>query len=320
MAYFLGIEGGGTRTTACLADERGRVLGRGGAGPSNPLKVGYARAQREILRAARRAVAAAARQGVAPASRRHRPFPPAGQRLETVVVGLAGAGRPEVERRMLAWLRRAFPTRQHLVTTDARLALEAALGDAPGLIVISGTGSIAFARDARGGIHRAGGWGTPFDDAGSGYDIARKAVAAALRASDGRGPKTLLTKLLCRARGLRDITEIVLRPRDASEVAALFPVVLRAARLRDRVAARLLEEAGRDLAELATALARRLGWKTRSFPVVISGGVFQASQRVRSSFARHLRHSGRHARVSLLRRPAVEGALLLARRIAGLGR
>lgn len=308
MGYFLGIEGGGTRTTAWLADLRGRILGRGEAGPSNPLKVGFDRAQSEILLAARRAVAAA---------RRRREFPKERLRCEAVVLGLAGAGRAEVERRMLAWLRRALPGRRHIVTTDARLALEVALSDERGLIVISGTGSIAFARDAHGRIHRAGGWGTPFDDAGSGYDIARKAVSAALRASDGRGPKTMLTRLLCRARGLREISEIVLRPLGAPEVSSLFPFVLDAARRGDRVAARLLEEAGTDLAQLAAALVRRLGWKRRAFPVVLSGGVFRASERVRRSFARRLHRVAPRARVRQLQRPAVEGALMLAREIAG---
>lgn len=308
LAYLLGIEGGGTRTTALVAEEDGRIRGRGAAGPSNPLKVGYATARREILRAARRAMASAFR-GRASQPRRNR-------RIEAVVIGLAGAGRPEVERRMLAWLRRAIPARRHWVTTDARLALEAALGDAPGLIVISGTGSICFARDARGGIHRAGGWGTPFDDAGSGYDVARKAVAAALRASDGRGPKTLLTPLLCRARGLRDITEIVLRPLEPSEVAALFPIALRAARRNDRVAARLLNDAGAELAALACVLLRRLGWTRRAVPVVLAGGVFASSIRVRRSFARHLRRAAPRVRIRLLDRPAVEGAILMARKMA----
>src|SRR5439155_10380784 len=100
MPYFLGIDGGGTRTAAALADERGRVLARAEAGPSNPHKVGFEAAQRELLRAARRALRQA----------RLRP-----RALDAVCVGLAGADRPSVHRRLLAWLRQSSPARFHLL-------------------------------------------------------------------------------------------------------------------------------------------------------------------------------------------------------------
>ena len=139
MGYFLGIDGGATRTTAWVADARGRVVGRGRAGPSNPVKAGYAAVQREILRAAQAAIRP--RRGTpwrAPTIVNRQPT--IGNRLEAVVAGLSGADHPTVHRDILGWLRRAIPARRHLLTTDAALVLEAALGEAPGIIVISGTG------------------------------------------------------------------------------------------------------------------------------------------------------------------------------------
>ncbi|MBZ5560832.1 MAG: hypothetical protein LAP13_00265 [Acidobacteriia bacterium] len=317
MGYFLGIDGGATRTTAWVADARGRVVGRGRAGPSNPVKAGYAAVQREILRAAQAAIRP--RRGTpwrAPTIVNRQPT--IGNRLEAVVAGLSGADHPTVHRDILGWLRRAIPARRHLLTTDAALVLEAALGEAPGIIVISGTGSIAFGRDLRGHVLRAGGWGIPYDDFGSGYDLGRRAIIAALQDYDQRGPHTVLTERLRRHFRLKSIPRIVVRAPAQHEVAALFPLVLEAARQGDPVARQLCHAAGEDLARLAVTLVRRLGWRRRKFPVVCAGGVFKASATIRRVFARQLRAYAPGTSVRLLRREPVEGALDLARRLPSL--
>jgi glucosamine kinase len=305
MAYFLGVDGGGTQTTAWLADEGGRILARSRAGPSNPLKVGSRAAQQGILQVVTRALRRARLKAVT---------------FDAVCVGLGGVDRPRIHRPLLTWLRKAVPARFHLLASDAAIALHAAVGHSAGVLVISGTGSIACARDESGKMLRAGGWGIPFDDAGSGYDLGRKAVAAALRDFDGRGPHTQLTKRVSRALGLRRITEVVAQDLPQRQVAALFPVVMEAARRRDAVARLLCEEAGRDLAELALALLRRLGWQRRAVSVSCAGGVLRASAGIRRSFARHVARSAPRARVALCGREPVEGALALAREAAARGK
>jgi N-acetylglucosamine kinase-like BadF-type ATPase len=312
MRFFLGIDAGGTRTRALLRDSGGKILGRGTAGPANPLKVGFESSQREILRAAKRAIRDASlrsvRAGAGPAW--------TGSAPTAVVVGLAGVDRPPVHRRLLRWLKKAIPAERHLLTSDAAIALAAAIGRAPGIVIISGTGSIGYAEDEHGRAYRSGGWGTLYDDAGSGYDLGRKAIVAALRDHDGRGERTVLGRKICRALGLRDITEIVLKPLTPQKIAGLFPVVLKAARQGDFVARYLCDLAARDLSELAVALVERVGWKRREFVVVCAGGVFTSSARIRRSFSHFLRGSASRARVALLRRPAVEGAVALARELA----
>ncbi|HEV2492267.1 MAG TPA: BadF/BadG/BcrA/BcrD ATPase family protein [Terriglobia bacterium] len=301
MSHLLGIDGGGTRTTAWLTNERGRVVARAEAGPSNPLKVGFESAECELLRAARLAKRRAhVNEDV----------------LGAVCVGLAGVDRPQVHRPLLTWLHKSIPARHHLLTSDAAIALQAAVGDSPGIMVISGTGSIGYGRDQHGRVLRSGGWGTTFDDVGSGYDLGRKAIGAALRALDGRGRRTRLESKVCRALHLHDITQVILRPLAPHQIAALFPLVLEAARDGDRVARELCEDAGRELADIAVALLDRFGWRRRRVPVACSGGVFASSLQIRRSFARHLRRRAPHARVILLRRPAVEGAIALARALA----
>ncbi|HUU15037.1 MAG TPA: hypothetical protein VM182_15215, partial [Terriglobia bacterium] len=109
---------------------------------------------------------------------------------------------------------------------------------------------------------------------------------------------------------------VVLRPVTPQKVAGLFPLVLESARRRDFVAQKLCEEAGRDLADLAVALLKRLGWLRRAVPVVCAGGVFRASPRIRRSFAFHLHRRAPKARILLHRQPPVLGALALARELA----
>ncbi len=300
MGYLLGIDGGGTHTTAWLADDRLSILSRVQVGPSNPIKVGMASAQRELARAYRLALR---ESRVQPAM------------LDAVCAGLAGGDSAPVRKRMLAWMRKSIPARAHLLTTDAAVTLAAALDDSEGIIVIAGTGSIAYGHDRYGRVLRAGGWGSLFDDEGSGYDVGRKAVAYALRAFDGRGRPTRLAGSICRELGLGRINEIVAKPLAARNIAALFPLVQAEARAGDAVARSLCREAGGHLADLASALIAQFGWKHRSIRVICSGGVFQSSPMIRRFFTQRVRDHAPGARVSLLRREPVEGALLLARQL-----
>jgi N-acetylglucosamine kinase-like BadF-type ATPase len=300
MGYYLAIDGGGTKTTVWLANECRQVVAKAYAGPSNPSKAGLANAQAEIERAVRRCL------------RQARPLRPA---MAAVCAGVAGVDREVFHRPLLKWLQDRFPAGHHCLTTDAAIALEAAFGQAPGILVIAGTGSIAYGRSLKGETLRCGGWGSVFDDAGSGYELGRKAVTAALRSFDGRGERTALGRLICAAMRLKTITGIVDRAPEPHALAALIPVVLQAARQGDRVARRLCQEAGQELAELASALHRRLASPGDKLPVMCAGGVFRSSLLVRRSFGASLRRKIPQPRIMLLRREPVAGALAMARRL-----
>jgi glucosamine kinase len=306
MACFLGIDGGGTRTVAWLADAEGKLAGRAESGPSNPLKVGFRAAECEILKATR----ACLQNAGFPPSAMHAARP---RLLRALCAGIAGVDRRAAHRPLLAWMRRQIPARHHLLTSDAAIALAAAVGHHPGIVVIAGTGSIAFARDDQGKVLRAGGWGIPYDDRGSGYDLGRNAVRAALEAFDGRGPHTVLMDTLCQHLRIRDISEIISRQLDQQQIAGMFPLVMEAAAEGDLVARHLCDAAAGDLADLAVALLKRAGWTRRAMPIVTTGGVFQSSDLIRRAFTRHLRRFAPQARVELLQRRPVEGALWLAR-------
>lgn len=300
MSAFLGIDSGGSGTAAWVADGHGCVLGRARAGPGNPIKIGIRPAAKNILTAARTALDHAGLHKVT---------------LDAVCAGVAGTGRPSVDRSLGALLRGSLQSRRFLLTTDGMIALESALGGSPGVVVISGTGSIAYARSTTGDVLRSGGWGSVFDDGGSGYDIGRSAVHAALAALDGRAPRTRLDGDICRALKLKEITEVVEKPLPPDRIAALLPVVLRAAQRGDAAAAGMMEVAAGRLALLVTALLRRLDHP--ELPrVVCAGGVFRASVTLRRRFAAIVRETSPGARISLLTREPVEGALALAVRLA----
>jgi glucosamine kinase len=173
VAIFLGIDGGGSKTSCLIGDETS-VLGRGTGAASNVVRVGEAQARESLATAIRQACRVA---NIRPSE------------ISSVCVGLAGAARPEIGelvRRIIADLvpGETQPS-QIRVVGDNVIALEAAFGGGPGVIVIAGTGSIAYGRNREGQTARAGGWGFAISDEGSGHWIGRTAVAAAICSSPG---------------------------------------------------------------------------------------------------------------------------------------
>src|SRR5437868_3917514 len=152
----VGFDGGGTKTDCVVLDADGNTLGMGTAGPSNPLRVGPESAFAEMAEAAAQALAGAHLKP---------------RQVDAVCAGLAGAGRRSVVRSAIIFLSREFPDALTHVTTDSEVALEAAVGQGPGVVLIAGTGSIAHGRNAAGATARAGGYGRWIGDEGSGYEI-----------------------------------------------------------------------------------------------------------------------------------------------------
>ena len=181
MTYFLGVDGGASKTAALVTDSEGKSLGDGIAGPSNHLRVGIETASRNIERAVNKALVAA---------------DVASREITWAYCGIAGADHPAHRQEVVDSLNIFFPRGNFTVDNDARIALTGAIGFGAGVVVIAGTGSVAFGRNEKGEEARAGGWGPIVGDEGSAYGIARAGLAAVLREFDGRGQKTLITQLL----------------------------------------------------------------------------------------------------------------------------
>jgi N-acetylglucosamine kinase-like BadF-type ATPase len=264
-SYLLGIDGGGTKTESVLADREGRVIARALAGPSNPLRAGYARAWFALSEAGDLVLAKA---------KIH-----AGH-VRAVCAGLGGAGRQGVVRRIGAFLEGSYPNATIRVTTDLEVALEAAFGSAEGIILLAGTGAAAFGRDAAGRTARAGGLGPWVSDEGGAFDIGRHAVKAVVRAGEHRGPTTALSGRLLevhRANHWDALAEQISKNPD-DVFPRTFSLVAELADKGDRVSREIMAGAAASLAELAVAVAHELGWRERDFLLARMGGVHGRSK------------------------------------------
>jgi len=309
MAYFLGVDGGATSTACAISDADGRILGVGHGGPSNHILApgGEARA-REAVDASLGAAAAAA--GL--------------DRVEFVAAhfGMTGINRDTEQSRVFAHVVSGLFT-AHIVQVDndAAAALAGALACRPGVIVIAGTGSVAFGRDPSGREARTGGWGYLFGDEGSGFAVGLAGVRAALRARDGTGRPTVLeTQIPARVgRNLGEIPLLYYEGRaQRADIGALAPVVTEAAAAGDAVAASIVEEAAQGLAAAAAAVMTRLAWPDGTVPLAPVGGVFKAGRvmldRLRAALTARVPSA---VLVPPQFAPAV-GALLLALAAAGI--
>ncbi len=278
MAYYLAIDGGGTKTRCVLADET-TVLARAMTGGCSVIRLGERQA-RESLQSAIGQVCAAAR--ISP------------EQIAAVCIGATGTARPEIAAKIRSILAERVPATSAKieVVPDTVIALDAAFGESPGVIAVAGTGSVVYGRDAAGHTARAGGWGFAISDEGSGYWIGRRAVSAILNAQDAQR-ETALTALVLEACKCADIDELVQQANStpAPDFPRLFPVVLRAAEDGDgdTIAHDLLTQAGTRLASLAVLVLRRLAPRaSEALPVATTGSVFRQSAEVRRVFYNQL--------------------------------
>ena len=260
--YFLGVDGGQSSTTAILGDERGRIAGMGRAGPCN--HTGTAEGKAKFVDAIQTSVGAARQEaGLAEVE----------LRIESACLGFSG-GPADKE----AILREILAAGQMTVTHDALIALSGAIAGEPGLIVIAGTGSMGFGRNASGKTARAGGWGYLFGDEGSGFYITRQALRAALRSEEGWGPETALRGALLEAAGASDVNQLLHRfytpefPRP--RIAGLAKLVDQVAENGDATARNVLTEAAQQLATIASAVRGQLFEPGAEARVSYTGGVF----------------------------------------------
>src|SRR5262249_15227764 len=176
-----------------------------------------------------------------------------------------------------------------VMQSDFSIALDDAFGDGPGVLLISGTGSVAFGRGPTGLTARCGGWGPTFGDEGSGAWIGRRALSVVAAASDGREPETALTGAILTAAQVDEPSELVTWASLATPamLATLAPVVMSVADAGDLRANSIVSLAVEELSLHIRALARKLFVDERAaLPVALSGGMLQRG----STLRRRLEH------------------------------
>jgi len=296
--HVLGIDAGGSKTVAWLADADGRVVGEGRGSGANLHSAGELATEKALFEVMH---AALGDRDTMPAA---------------VCVGMAGMDRPGDEAVVRGVLRRLGCRGQIVVVNDAHVALVAGAGEAPGVVVIAGTGSIAYGIGPAGTAARAGGWGEVYGDEGSAFWVGARALAAVVRAADRRGPATALSALVLRHAGTERIDGLVrqvhTRPDRRQMVAAMAGLVARADADGDAVAAEILRSAASELLIAARSVIEQLGMRGDRFHVVLSGGLFKMAPRLASMLAALVAEVAPKATVGMLTDEPALGAVRLA--------
>ena len=233
MSYIIGIDGGGTKTHCLLTDFHGTILHECFGGPSNFLVQGIEPVSSTLFNLI---------NSCTEKLKIHI------EDIDIVLLGTTGAGRrTDAERLELGFADYLTKEKARLnlfrVESDARIALEGAFSGKPGSILIAGTGSIMFGKDAQGNIHRVGGFGRYLGDEGSGYMIGKKGLVAVSKEFDGRGKATLISVLVKEKFNILSpeilITEIY---KNNFDIASVAPLVIEAAEKNDEIGAKIIED------------------------------------------------------------------------------
>ena len=300
---FLGVDAGGTKTHALVADESGEVLGVGRAGTGNWEGVGLDGALAALRQAVGEALAAA------------RTSP---QEVTAAGYGLAGLDWPSDEARLRPLVEELGLSGPAVLVNDTFVALRAGAREPWGVVIVAGTGTTVAGRNRRGEMARTLGLGYPFDDWGSAPDLAQAALHAVARAYTGRGPATALSDRLVRLVGAADVADLLegvsrwrynLFPLVADVVQAL----MEEADGGDGPAREIVLRAGRELGGGAVVVIRRLGMEDEEFDLVLAGGLFRsASPLLLDTLRRTVQAVAPGARPVRLDVPPVVGGVLLA--------
>lgn len=296
--HVIGIDAGGSKTVCQLGDADGNVL-RESRGPGANLQSAGELEVEKVL------------HDVLSEVLMDIPHPPA-----AICLGMAGVDRPNDAQIVQGILRRICRGTKTLVINDALVALEAGAPGQAGVVLIAGTGSIAYGRDDHGRAARAGGWGHVLGDEGSGFWLGCQAIRSVLRAIDHRGAPTSMSAPICAHFGVTRAQDLVhpvydggMRPR---AVAAIAPIVGEAADAGDAVAAHIIDVGVAELAGAASSVAARLHLTDREFQLPMAGGIFRSVPRVRALVLARLQEQMPSARPAVLEVEPACGAVRFA--------
>ena len=249
MKYFIGLDGGGTKTKCVLTDENLTILSESTGNASNFLIKG-ADVVSETILGLLKDVTNSAGINI--------------RDVESVVLGTTGAGRRNNAETMESAFnnlltRENIELKKFIVDSDARIALEGAFSGKPGSILIAGTGSIMFGKDKHGTIHRVGGFGRFIGDEGSGFYLGRMGLTAVAKEMDGRRDKTILTEMVAEKFNINDSAKLITEVySNGFDIASVAPLVIDAAEKGDKVCIDIIEYQSDELADHIGAMMKLL--------------------------------------------------------------
>jgi len=296
---FLAVECGASNTVAAIFDSEGNVMGMGFSGPSSHHVISIKEVKENLLSSIKNAFRSA---GI-------------GERfLDSGCFGVAALDTKQDFEIFSNLLSELNVVKKPIIVGDHVTAYYTVTYGHPGIVVISGTGSISYGVNERGDAARSGGWEWLVSDGGSAYFIAKEGLTMAVRSYDGLCERTILLKLFMESFGVKefdDFIEKIYEDTGKTRIASLAPIVVKACKMGDMVAKKIVERAGEELALLAFSVAKKLGMESSKITVGCVGGVFRSGPVVWQHFRSYVKRFMPEAFVKKPSPTTIEGAILL---------
>lgn len=306
MRYYLGVDGGGSKTYAVIADERGHVVGIGRGGNGNHQK---------DRREAELSLKLAVTEALGAAGLRE-------EQVEFAWFGLAGADR-EGDFRILRPIVSRLGLPRTEISCDTWIALRAGTEESHGVVLICGSGVNCSGKNRAGDTFQCGGFGYRFGDFGGGYDLSVEVFRTVIRSYEGREKPTVLSEKLMDFLGYSSVAEL---RDDYLDYSKQLPIgtaelLFHAAEAGDEVAIRLLEKQGKELGLAAVATIHQLNMGEDSFQLVLAGSLLTKGDRlglIRSAIEQKVKQAAPKGTLTILNREPVVGAVVLAMERSGV--
>lgn len=298
MNYFIGIDGGGTKTKSILADDNLRILQTIEGDAANPLTAGFEKSAQTIIGLIKKIS--------------HK------KKIAFITAGIAGTGRELHKKKLKQEIikqaeRQEIALNNFEIVTDAQAAIEGAFSGKAGIILIAGTGSILLGKDSEDNFFRVGGYGKLIGDEGSGYSIGRKGLSVATKAIDKRITNTILPGLIDKKFNACSRDELITKIySDNFDIASAAPLVIEAARSGDKHALKILEEESAALIEHINAAIKLL--KAKEINLCLSGGLLSNKNFYSTMLKNKIKNDFKSVRIKKAEHPPEYGAVLLAKK------
>jgi N-acetylglucosamine kinase-like BadF-type ATPase len=306
VKYFLGVDAGGSKTYAMIANEQGSVIGAGRGGNGNHQN-NREQAENSLQQAVSEAILAS---GLTK------------DQLEYSWFGLAGADR-ESDFQILRPIISRLGLPRTEISCDTWIALRSGTEKHYGIVLICGSGVNCAGKNPRGVTYQCGGFGYRFGDYGGGYDLSIEVFRSVLRADDGREKETVLSERLIHLLGYSSVSELREDYLDHSRdlPPQIAELLFQAADEGDQVATLLLTKQGDELGLAAVSTIRHLAMEEDSFDIVLAGSLLTKGDRsgiIRRAIEQSVKHSAPNGTLKILTREPVVGAVVLAMESSGM--
>ena len=304
--YWIAMDGGGTKTLSVLGDKNGKIVAFA-AGPSTNI---HSNSQVDV----RNTLILLIEELIRKTNKYE-------HQIEQIQLCLAGCGRVDDANLVLSLLEDKNYSSKIKIKNDAEAALAAGTWGEPGVVLIAGTGSIAYSIDPlKNQTIRVGGWGNIIGDEGSGFYIGKEGLNSVLKQYDGRGSETLLTPNILKYFNIEEPPDIITKLNQSenkrTEIAKLARIVIEAAEHGDQVAIQIINDAIAHLKALIITI-QSLNLFSGRIPVVLAGGLFLNSY-FRNLFYKEMEAQSLNIQLIESSVPPVIGSYILSLKESGL--